>query len=91
MPMETKAGAVILNLAVYLGSFNLKHSKRKTLGYGSRGERCKVLVALEAFFSWAEIDSGLRGLQRLAYRFNHSNYSVGNRLSPCHASMPVRA
>ncbi|MFZ4701188.1 MAG: hypothetical protein ACOYMG_14155 [Candidatus Methylumidiphilus sp.] len=29
MPMETRAGAVILNLTVYLGSFDLKHSKRK--------------------------------------------------------------
>ena len=68
MPMETKAGAVILNLAVYLDSFDLKHSKRKTLGYSSRGELCRALVTLEAFFSWAEIDLGLRGLQRLAYR-----------------------
>jgi hypothetical protein len=79
MPMETKAGAVILNLTVYLDSFDLKHSKRKVLGYGSRAELCKVLVALEAFFSWAEIDLGLNGLQRLAHRFNQSNYSVESR------------
>jgi hypothetical protein len=83
MPMETKAGAVILNLTVYLDSFDLKHSKRKVLGYGSRGELCKVLVALEAFFSWAEIDLGLSGLQRLAYRFNHSNCSVESRENIC--------
>ncbi len=79
MPMETKAGAVILNLAVYVDSFDLKHFKRKNLGYGSKGELCKLLVALEAFFSWAEIDLGLNGLQRLAHRFNHSNYSVESR------------
>ena len=79
MPMETKAGAVILNLAVDLDSFDLKHSKRKVLRFSSRGELCKALVALEAFFSWAEIDLGLHGLQRLAHRFNHSNYLVESR------------
>ncbi|MFZ4703887.1 MAG: hypothetical protein ACOYMG_27910 [Candidatus Methylumidiphilus sp.] len=79
MTMETKAGAVILNLDVYLDSFDLRHSKRKTLGYGSRGELCRALVALEAFFSWAEIDLGLNGLQRLTHRFNYSNYSVESR------------
>ena len=69
-PLEIKAGAVILNLTVYIDHFDAKHFNRKNLCYRSREELCKLLAALEAFLAWAEIDLDLPGLQRLKHRFN---------------------
>ena len=79
-PFETKAGRTILNLSVWLDSFDKKMGKNR-LSISCRDDVCTVLKALAGFMAWSgmDADDAQQAVHPWIIRFGDSRYNLESR------------